>query len=135
MLLDEALATLAALERGETVPSVSPPLRALFRPSVQPYLISEWNIDPGPAIAAVHAPVLILQGDHDIQVSLADAQRLRAARPDARLVILNGVNHALKDSPIERGPNLASYADPNLPLDAGVMPVLVEFVRGLHPAP
>ena len=61
------------------------------------------------------------------------AERLGYA-PDARLVILSGVNHVLKDAPAERGANIAAYADPNLPLSAAVAPTLLEFVRGLSPA-
>ena len=50
-------------------------------------------------------------------------------------MILSGVNHVLKDAPAERGANIAAYADPNLPLSAAVAPTLLEFVRGLSPAP
>lgn len=132
--LTVALHILGELRGGRTVADVPPYLAALFRPSVQPYLISELNIDPAQALAAVHTPALIMQGNTDLQVSVADAQRLRAGRPDARLVILDGVNHVLKDAPAERGANIAAYADPNLPLSAAVVPTLLEFVRNLPPA-
>jgi pimeloyl-ACP methyl ester carboxylesterase len=134
-LLTASLHIIDELRAGRTVADTPPQLAALFRPSVQPYLISQMNIDPAQAFAAVHAPGLVMQGDRDFQVSLADAQRLHAARPDTRLVVLAGVNHVLKDAPAERGANLATYADPNLPLAADVVPTLVQFVRGLHPAP
>ena len=132
--LNVALHILTELRAGRTVADVPPFLTAIFRPSVQPYLISELNIDPAQTLAAVHTPALIMQGNTDLQVSVADAQRLRAGRPDARLVILDGVNHVLKDAPVERGANIAAYADPNLPLSAAVVPTLLEFVRNLPPA-
>ena len=134
-LLAQALTILGDLRTGHPVADVPDSLAALFRPSVQPYLMSELNIDPVQALAAVHVPVLLMQGDTDLQVPVQDAQRLRSGRPDARLVILSGVNHVLKDAPAERGANIAAYADPNLPLSAAVAPTLLEFVRGLSPAP
>ena len=133
-LLTRALNILGELRAGRPVAEVPDSLAALFRPSVQPYLMSELNIDPVQALAAVHAPVLILQGDTDLQVSVQDAQRLRAGRPQARLVILPGVNHVLKEAPANRAANIAAYGDPDLPLAPAVAPVLLEFVRGLSPA-
>jgi pimeloyl-ACP methyl ester carboxylesterase len=119
---------LTELEHGRQIANV-PGLEALFRPSIQPYLISQLSLDPAKALAGVKAPVLILQGDNDVQVSVQDARLLAAARPDARLVILPGVNHVLKTAPSDRAGNVATYADPNLPLAAGVMPAILAFAQ------
>lgn len=129
--LAKARALIAELEAGRTVPGV-PATDPLFRPSVQPYLISWFAKDPAEALGAVRAPVLILQGTTDIQVSMDDADRLAAAAPKARLVRLEGVNHVLKTAPIDRAANLAAYADPR-PLDPQVMPPILAFLAGLHP--
>ena len=126
-----AMTILGELRAGRTVANVPDPLAPLFRPSVQPYLISQLNIDPAQAIGAVRMPTLIMQGGHDLQVGVTDAQRLRTTRLDARVVILDGVNHVLKDAPAERGANLATYADPSLPLNPAVVSLITEFVRGL----
>lgn len=126
---------IAELKAGRTVAGI-PATDALFRPSVQPYLISQFGIDPPAVLAAVKAPVLILQGDNDIQVSVTDARRLAAARPDAKLVILPGVNHVLKAAPADRAGNVATYADPTLPLAPGVIEAIGDFVsRAGTPAP
>jgi pimeloyl-ACP methyl ester carboxylesterase len=127
-LMAQADAGLTELEHGRTIASI-PGLDALFRPSVQPYLISQLTLDPAKALAAVKAPVLILQGDNDVQVSVQDARLLAAARPDAKLVILPGVSHILKDAPTDRPGNLATYADPGRPLAPGVMPEVLAFVK------
>jgi hypothetical protein len=132
ILRDQCDAALTELEHGRQIPNI-PGLEALFRPSVQPYLISQLTIDPTQALAAVKAPVLILQGDNDVQVQVEDAQRLHAARPDAKLVVLPGVNHILKDAPRDRAGNLATYADPDRPLAPGVMPAILAFVRSAKP--
>ena len=117
------------LRAGRTIPDPPAVLMSIFRPSVQPYMISWIALSPTAAIAAVRAPVLIIQGDADVQVSVDDARLLAAARPGAGLVILSGVNHVLKQAPADRAGNIATYADPNLPLAPSVIPPIVSFVR------
>ena len=88
-----AFAILAFLDAGQAVTDVPPPLMGLFRPSLQPYMMDEMAQDAAALLARMKIPVLILQGDADVQVSVADAQALAHARPDATLKILPGVNH------------------------------------------
>ncbi len=113
---------------GKTIPSPDPLLWALFRPSVQPYLISEYRYDPAGEIAKVKVPVLIVQGTTDLQVSLIDANRLAAADPQAKLLVVEGMNHMLRDAPADRQQNIATYANPALPLDARLVPAIATFL-------
>lgn len=133
-LKTQAFSALGELEQGRTVADTPPALAALFRPSVQPYLISWLPLDPAALIAAYDGPVLIGQGTTDIQVSVADAEALAAARPEAALIRFEGVNHALKVAPIDRAANLATYADPNLPLAPGVIEAVAGFIAEHAPA-
>ncbi|HEX4104966.1 MAG TPA: alpha/beta fold hydrolase [Rhizomicrobium sp.] len=119
----------ATLRQGKTVADVPPPLMVLFRPSVQPYWISEINLDPPALLKSNTLPLLIMQGDNDIQVSVEDAKLLAAARSDAKLVILPGVNHLLKIAPTDRAGNIATYANPSLPLAPGVVDAVADFVH------
>jgi pimeloyl-ACP methyl ester carboxylesterase len=133
LLKQQAFAAIAELETGRTVASPPPELMALFRPSVQPYLISWLAIDPATLLAKQKAPVLIVQGDTDIQVGISDATLLAAARPDAKLVILPGVNHILKRAPADRAANIATYSEPNLPLAPGVVDTIADFTKERAP--
>lgn len=133
-LWDRLQDILTRLSHGEQVEDVPVQFAAALRPSVQPYQISVMQADPLKAIAAVTAPVLILQGTHDLQIQVQDAKALAAANPRAKLVLLDGVNHVLKDAPADRAGNIATYADPNLPLDGKIVPTIAEFVRGLEPS-
>jgi len=119
---------IAQLKQGKTVADVPPQLLMLFRPSVQPYLISWFAKDPIAAIAAVKAPVLVMQGTTDIQVRVEDARLLAAARPGIALVLLDETNHVLKTAPADPAANIATYADPTLPLAPEVMPALTVFI-------
>lgn len=132
-LLDAAEATIAALEAGQAVPAASlpPPLLPLFHRRVQGFLRDLLPADPARLAAAVPRPLLFVQPTHDLQVGPGDAAALAAARPDAVMVLAQGVNHVLKDAPADRDGNLRLYADPAAPVAAAVVEALADFVRRL----
>jgi pimeloyl-ACP methyl ester carboxylesterase len=118
---------LSELEAGRTT-EAPPQLAALFRPSVQPYMISWLALDPAVLAGAYHGPMMVAQGSTDLQTTLADAHALAAARPDARLVVWDGVNHVLKTAPADPAANVATYRDPTLPLAPGVVEDVAGFI-------
>ena len=128
-LQDASRRIVTALEAGQTVADVPPELAPLFRPSVQPYLSSWLPLDPAAELARVQAPVLIVQGTTDLQVTVADARRLAGAQPEAELVFVEGMNHVLKTASSERAANLAAYADPNLPLSPDLASSVEAFLN------
>ena len=125
----QAFAALTQLEAGRTVADTPPALAALFRPSVQPYLISWLPLNPAALLAAYDGPVFIGQGTTDLQIGVTDAQALAAADPKATLKLWHGVNHLLKTAPADRAANMATYADPALPLAPGVAEDVGAFIR------
>jgi len=112
---------------GQTVTDVPKELAALYRPSVQPYLISWFKYDPAREIRALEVPVLIIQGTADLQISIDDAQRLAQAKKDATLRVIDGMNHVLKrvTSPAEQK---LAYTDPSLPIEAAIVEEIAAFV-------
>jgi pimeloyl-ACP methyl ester carboxylesterase len=117
------------LESGKTTENPPPQLDAIYRPSVQPYLISWFRYDPAKSIAALTVPVLIVQGTTDMQVTVDDAKRLAAANPKAKLVLIEGMNHVLKEVPADRDKQIASYSNPDLRLAPEFLVSIVDFVR------
>jgi pimeloyl-ACP methyl ester carboxylesterase len=130
-LLAEANKTLDALVAGHTVETFPPQLVSLFRPSVQPYLISWFRVDPQKEIAALRIPVLIAQGTFDAQVSPADAALLAKAQPHAKLVSIEGMNHVLKKVAKDQAVQQASYGDPSLPVAPELIEAIAAFVKPL----
>lgn len=130
-LLPQALNAISELEAGRKVDTTAmhPALLPLFRPAVQAFLIESFRQDPAGLAAKIDKPILILQGETDLQVTVADARTLKAAQPKASLVLLPQVNHLLKVAPADRGPNLATYADPSLPLAPGVVEAIATFLK------
>ncbi len=120
---------LDSLQNGHELKNVDESLAPLFRPSVQPYISSWIKYDPQDEIKKLAIPVLILQGTTDIQVAAEEADKLKAAYPQATLKVIQGMNHALKNAPADRTKNLATYTDPKLPLSSGFMPSLISFVN------
>jgi pimeloyl-ACP methyl ester carboxylesterase len=129
-LLSPALATIDALESGKRVDpaTLPPPLDALFRAEVQGFLIDAFAQDPVTLAARITLPVLIVQGDRDLQVAVADAQALAKADPKATLAIVPGVNHVLKAVGEGRAANLSAYADPSLPVAPAVVDAVAKAV-------
>jgi uncharacterized protein len=129
----DAFRVLDSLAAGRRVDTVPPLLFALFRPSVQPFLMSMFRQDPQALARAWPAPLLVVQGTTDLQVSMADADRLAAARPDARLLRIEGMNHVLKAVSGDVQAQLPSYRTPT-PIVPEVVDGVAAFVRSL-PAP
>ncbi|MFP6849504.1 MAG: alpha/beta fold hydrolase [Pseudomonas sp.] len=128
-LLEQSNQLLDRLLAGQLTPQVPKQLQVLFRPSVQPYLISLLQQNPGQAFAQLPIPALIVQGSHDIQVSVADARALQAAKPDAELLIIPGMNHMLRISALDLPAQLASYNNPRLPLAQGLGEHIAQFIQ------
>ena len=131
-LLPQGEAALDQLEAGKRVPAAAIPalLQPLFNERVQGYLIDMFQHDPAKLIAAVKLPVLIVQGDKDIQVSVSDAELLKRAQPVATLKLLPGINHVLKSvASDDRAANVATYGDANLAISPAVPEAIAAFVR------
>jgi uncharacterized protein len=135
-LLHQAMSAIAALEAGQYVdPSnIDPALHPLFSPTVQDFLISTLALDPAALIDTYSKPVLIVQGERDLQVSVGDARRLQAAAPASTLVCCRMPIMFSKDvQDSSQAANIATYGDPELPLAAGVAEAIAEFVLSESP--
>lgn len=121
----EAAGYLAQLKEGKTFELKNPALASIFRESVQPYMISWMKYVPEQEIKKLNIPVLLVNGTKDLQVPATDAELLKKAKPDARLVIIPGMNHIFKEIKTDDAENLATYSNPDLP----VMPQLLEAVN------
>lgn len=127
-LLQRSVELIHTLESGRTDDNVPKALQVIFRPSVQPYLISLLRYDPAKAFAALKMPALIIQGTHDIQVDVNDARLLKAAKPDADLALIEGMNHVMRIVPMDMKRQVQSYNDPNQRLSSELGDRIVRFI-------
>lgn len=128
-LLNESKVALQKLKAGEMVANVSNELMALFRPSVQPYMRSWLQYDPQQEIKKVTAPILIIQGKKDIQITEIDAKALAIGNEKATVRYFEQMNHVLKDIKGDYQENIASYTTPELPLANGLIEEIVKFIK------
>lgn len=120
---------LSSLESGRAVTEVPPLLHALFRPSIQPYLIEWLAMDPAALAADLETPLLVIGGSTDIQVGRADFNTLSS---DARRAEwIDGMNHVLKAVEGEIAAQLPSYTNPELPLHPALVPLIVEWIESI----
>lgn len=122
------------IKAGKTDNDVPEPLQVVFRPSVQPYLISLFRQTPTAAFGRLKIPTLIIQGRNDMQVGVGDAELLHKAKPDSQLAIIDGMNHVLRIVPMDIKRQLASYKDPQLPLASEVTDRILKFLDSVPAA-
>lgn len=128
-ILVAATPIIDSLKAGRKYPAVPAELNALFRPSVQPFLISCMKYEPTELIKQVKCPILVVQGDMDIQVLPKDAEALCAANPLARKALIEGMNHVLKDTDTKdlQVQLFKTYMNPSVPLSAGYVKAVTAF--------
>lgn len=119
------------LERGETIADVPVYLNSLFRPSVQPYMISWFKHKPQTEISKLTIPVLLLQGTTDVQVGIDQVELLAKASPKAQKVIVENMDHVMKISEttdmMEQLKN--SYNNPDTPISKELTKTIIDFIK------
>jgi len=139
----EAKNILDSLLIGKMVDSIKPEMKSLFRKSVQPYMISWLKYDPSVEIKDLKIPILIIHGTTDVQLPVEDANLLATSTSasttfsnsvsstKAKLVIIKNMNHVLKDCDDDIKKNLATYNNPDLPLNKELVTEIVSFINGI----
>ena len=136
--LDKTDSINSDLIRTGMVPADVPPgLAALYPPSASLYLQSVLPLDPRDLAKQIVGPVLVMNGEKDIQVSpdkdsrpLAAALRARKGSAAVDLVIVAGASHNLK--PISADPNGFTGIAAEAALDRLAAWLRVHLATGAH---
>jgi pimeloyl-ACP methyl ester carboxylesterase len=129
-MLDSCRTYLSILRSGGHIDYVPAGFyHSLFRPSVQPYVNSWIRLDPRKEIASLKVPALVIQGTTDIQIDTPQARALVTAYPSARLSIIPGMNHIMKEAPEDIVENSKTYTDPSLPIKTELVQAIVSFIK------
>ena len=91
-------------------------------------MISWMKYDPTIEVNKLDIPVLVVQGTTDIQVAIEDAKLLGESNPKAKLVIVEGMNHIFKDVEMDKVKNIATYSNPDLPINEVFLKEIVSFI-------
>lgn len=122
---------LKKLKKGEIVAVTNSDLKSLFRPSVQPYLISWFKYSPKEEFAKLTVPSLVIQGNTDIQVDYHEAEKLAEANKTSEMKIIEGMNHILKIADKDTLKNTKTYTNPKLPLAKDFCTEIISFLDKL----
>jgi pimeloyl-ACP methyl ester carboxylesterase len=117
--------------RGEEAGDVHPGLKPLLLPTNRKFMQSWARYDPAAEIARAHVPVLVIQGGHDLQISLVDARALQSAQPAAKLVVIPNANHVFRAATDDRMAQLRLYTDPTIPIVSELTPAIADWIKRL----
>ncbi len=130
-LLEETRNILKELKKGKAVEVTNPSLQPLFRKSVQHYMWSWLKYNPQQEIKKLNKiPVMIINGTADIQVQVSEAEALKQAKPNAKYLIINDMNHVLK-TVNNLTENHNSYANPDSPVTPELIGEISKFVKNI----
>ena len=104
-------------------------LASLFKKLIQPFMFSWMKYDPQQEIKKLEMPVLIINGDNDLQVNINEAEKLKAAKPNAELVIVENLNHIYRI--IDKNDDIAnqkSYNEPQRPISNEMVEQISNFI-------
>lgn len=119
---------LAELKETKEIKQVNPFLMSLLAKQNQAFLWTWMQLNPTEIIKHIEIPLLILNGDKDLQVPIDNAKKLYEVSPNAELVIIKNMNHVLKHIEKEED-NMKSYYNPNVPISKELIKIITEFIN------
>lgn len=94
-----------------------------------PFFQSWIKYNPEEEIRKLNVPILVVNGEHDIQVAVSEAELLHASSPQSKLVLIPEMSHILKNAPADRLSNMMTYNQPELPLNIQLVEEVIRFVN------
>lgn len=128
-VIDQVKSIIVKIKLGEEVKEVPAYLMGLFHPDLQPYMRTWFSYNPKLELGKLNVPVLIVQGENDIQVEVEDANKLKEGSPNAEFNIIAGMNHILKEADVDPQLNLATYNNPELPIKNELVKIITQFIQ------
>lgn len=128
-LADNARTSFDDLRANGVAYNYSPGLASIFRKEIQPFIFTWMQYDPKVEIAKLQMPVLIINGDNDIQVQVSEAELLKNAKPGAEYMIIPKMNHIFKEIEGNDLENSKSYNIHNLPVIPELIEAISDFIK------
>lgn len=128
-LVDNARTAFDDLRANGVSYNYNPAISSIFRKEIQPFMFSWMQYNPQEEIKNLNIPVMIINGDNDIQVQISEAELLKAAKPDAEYVIIPKMNHIFKEVEGNSLENSKSYNQYNLPVMPELINSIADFIK------
>lgn len=110
------------------VKEVNPFLVTIFAKQNLAFIRNWMSYDPLKEIAKIKIPILIINGSKDLQVKVADANALKTANNNAQIVIIENMNHVIKNIKKDED-NMNSYYSPDFKVSSELVKTITKFVN------
>lgn len=131
MFLEDSKRVLATLKAGETTKDYPLPLASIFNLELQPFMTNWMQYNPIEVIKKQEIPILIINGDKDLQVGIEEAKLLHEAAQNGQLLIVENMNHVLVNIEGDDLENMKSYNITTLEIAQEVSDRMLDFVKSL----
>ncbi|MAD97220.1 MAG: alpha/beta hydrolase [Flavobacteriaceae bacterium] len=116
------------LESTGEIADVDPRLLSLFAKPNQPFFASWMELNPVDEIKKIDQPILLINGDQDLQVPVNDLKQLHESKPKATMVVIKDMNHVLKTVK-NQTENYTSYQSPKFKISEELINTIERFVK------
>jgi pimeloyl-ACP methyl ester carboxylesterase len=117
------------LKEGKTTTDYPPALASVFNIETQPFIANWMQYDPKEIISKTEIPILIINGTKDLQVSVDEAKSLQEANENAKLEIIENMNHVLFFIEGDDLENSKSYNESFRTLSPGLIEAITSFIK------
>lgn len=118
------------LKKGDTLPDLPRSYLSVFKPSIQPFLISWFKINPANELKKTTCPVLIFNGTTDLKVKTKDYQLLCAAKPLAQKKVIKNMNHNFTNcDKLDRESQIKFCTNSSETMNKDFLLTLVNFIK------
>ncbi|MGJ8593366.1 MAG: alpha/beta hydrolase family protein [Aquaticitalea sp.] len=116
------------LKETGNIKNMDPNLAGMFNPANQTFFTSWMAYNPTVEIKKLKMPILIINGDKDLQVFVEDANNLHEANANSEVLIIEKMNHVLKIIETDAD-NIPSYSSPDYPLSMALLKGIETFIK------
>ncbi len=129
MFTEDAKRVFSILKEEKITEDFPIALTSIFNKEVQPFMTSWMQYNPQEEIKTLQIPILIINGDKDLQVSEKEASLLKDASTNAQIEIIEKMNHILVPIDGDNLENSKSYNEPLRKLSFKLIDVIVNFIK------
>ena len=117
------------LKTGESTTDYPAALASLFGPQIQKFMINWMQYKPTTILKTLQIPILLINGTKDLQVSVNEAELLKAANDKSQLTIIENMNHVLFEIEGDDLENSKSYNESFRPISSQLISSIITFIE------
>lgn len=129
-LLDQVKDNFKRLKNNSELAGMdNPVMSSIFAKQNQKFIKNYMKYDPSSEIKKLNKlPILVINGDRDLQVPVSDAEALNASAKNSEFLIIENMNHVLKIVSGQQA-NMESYNDPEHPIAQKLIDDVEKFIK------